>query len=91
MIYYINRFVGSPDSKVQQHIVELFGTEDVLKVVHNSPDRFLALRELYQHQLKKDARFVRYFEMRDTEIDLFIISSSRTNHPLGHVKMKEAF
>lgn len=91
MIDHINRFVESPDAQIQQHIVDLFGTEEVLDIIQNSPDRFMALRELYQRQLKKVARIVRFFEMRDKRHRPIYYLFFATNHPLGHSKMKEAF
>ncbi len=50
-----------------------------------------ALRGLYQKQLEQHAKYVRYFEMRNSDnrviYDLFFAG----NHPLGHLRMKEAF
>ena len=48
------------------------------------------LRELYQQQLQRHARFVRYFEMRsnNSRIQYYLFFAS--NHRLGHANMKEA-
>lgn len=90
MLDYVNRFLEHPDAATRQHIIELFGTPAVMQTV-KSPNRLLILRQLYQQQLQRYARFVRYFEMCNDQnrviYDLFFAS----NHALGHAKMKEAF
>lgn len=48
------------------------------------------LRTLYQSQLKRTARFVRYFEMRDHRDRPLYYLFFATNHELGHVRMKQA-
>jgi three-Cys-motif partner protein len=91
MLDPINRFLEHPDPQTKQHIVELFGTDEVLRIAQEPAGRIAKLRLLYQEQLKHCARFVRFFEMRNrdgrTIYDLFFAG----NHPLGHVRMKEAF
>ena len=91
MLDAVNRFLEHPDSRTRQHIVDLFGTGKVLQVASSPGDRIERLRLLYQEQLSRAARFVRYFRMRDRHgrdiYSLFFAS----NHPLGHAKMKEAF
>lgn len=89
MISAINRFLSY--SGVGKRIVELYGTDEVLKIAQTSVDRDLDLRLLYQRQLQKSARFVRYFEMRDRRNKLIYCLFFASNHPLGHSKMKEAF
>lgn len=91
MIGFINRFLEHPDSQIQQYIVDLFGTEEVLQIAQKSGNRIAELRLLYQAQLSKYARFVRYFEMRDCHNKTIYYLFFASNHPLGHVKMKEAF
>ncbi len=91
MIDSINRWLEHPDPKIQQHIVDLFGTSDVLKIAQAPGDRRAQLRLLYQSQLSKHARFVRYFEMRDCHGDTIYYLFFAGNHPLGHTRMKEAF
>lgn len=90
MVDPINRFVEHPNPQIVNHVAELYGTDEYLQIIQNSSDRVLELRNLYQRQLKKVARFVRYFEMRDgnNKIQYYLFFAS--NHPLGHVKMKEA-
>lgn len=91
MLDFINRFLEHPDPQTIQHIINLFGTSAVLDVAQQPGDRVTALRMLYQEQLKKYAKFVRYFEMRDDRNKTIYCLFFATNHRLGHVKMKEAF
>lgn len=91
MVDVINRFLEHPDVQTQQHIVDLFGTQQVLQVAQNPYGRIDALRLLYQEQLSKCARFVRYFEMRDCNGRTIYYLFFASNHPLGHVRIKEAF
>ena len=87
---YVNRFLEHPNPEITAHMIELFGTEEILKIATGSGDRMANLRSLYQKQLREAARYVRYFNMRDhrnTSIyDLFFAG----NHELGHYRMKEA-
>lgn len=87
----VNRFLEHPDSQTQGHIIELFGTPDVLNVAQQGGNRITELRLLYQKQLSKHARFVRYFEMRDQNHRAIYFLFFASNHPRGHTKMKEAF
>jgi three-Cys-motif partner protein len=91
MIDFINRFLEHPDLQTKQHIIDLFGTPLVLDIAQQPGDRVTALRMLYQEQLKKYAKYVRYFEMRDDRNKTIYYLFFATNHRLGHVKMKEAF
>jgi three-Cys-motif partner protein len=91
MVDAINRFLEHPDSKTQQHIVDLFGTQRVLQVAEKPCDRITELRLLYQEQLLACAHFVRYFEMRDCHGRTIYYLFFASNHRVGHVKMKEAF
>ncbi len=91
MVDSLNRWLTHPDAKIRQHIVELFGTEEVLTIAQGSGNRVAALRALYQKQLSECARFVRYFEMRNRRDRVIYYLFFAGNHPLGHVKMKEAF
>lgn len=87
----INRFLAHPDQMIRSHIVELFGTEEVLKIANESENRIGKLIRLYQRQLQKCARFVHYFEMRNSSDRPIYYLFFATNHPLGHLRMKEAF
>ncbi|RLC69460.1 MAG: hypothetical protein DRI81_20440 [Chloroflexi bacterium] len=91
MVDAINRFLEHPDLQTRQHIVELFGTQRVLQIAQRPCNRIAELRLLYQEQLSTCARFVRYFEMRDRHNRTIYYLFFASNHPLGHVKIKEAF
>jgi len=91
MVDSINRFIEHPNDQVVQHIIDAFGTPDVLGTARGPGDRVETLRMLYQRQLEQVAKFVRYFEMRDAKNRTIYYLFFATNHPLGHVKMKEAF
>ena len=91
MVDAINRFIEHPDPVIQQQIIDLFGTRQVIDVIGSGGDRVTELRLLYQSQLCKHARFVRYFEMRDENNRVIYDLFFATKHPLGHVRMKEAF
>lgn len=89
----INRFTNHEDNEIKQHILDLFGSSEVFELndrtsfEHGIKEK----RLLYQKQLQKIAKFVRFFEMSDKNgriiYDLFFASNNR----LGHIKMKEAF
>lgn len=87
---FINRFLEHPDPQIPTHVVEAFGTEEVLDIVNKEGDRTTNLRNLYQRRLLEVAKFVRFFQMRNRRnlpiYDLFFAG----NHELGHCRMKEA-
>jgi three-Cys-motif partner protein len=91
MIDYINRFVEHPDPGTRRHIIDLFATRKVLDAIKSEGDRISSLLLLYQKQLKRHARFVRFFEMKDDRNKILYYLFFASNHPLGHAKMKEAF
>jgi three-Cys-motif partner protein len=92
MIDYVNRFAEHPSVVDRQHIKNLLGASDTeINQVVNSQNRPLAFRQLYQDKLNEHAKFVRYFEMRDHRNKVIYYLFFASNHPLGHVKMKEAF
>ncbi len=90
MIDSINRWLNHPEQQITKKIAELFGTSKCFDIIRQSPNRINDLRNLYQEQLRKEAKFVRYFEMldRDTRVIYYLFFAS--NNRLGHVKMKEA-
>jgi three-Cys-motif partner protein len=90
MVSWINRFLESPNEKIKAHIVETFGTEEAIRVAAGSGDRVTALKNLYQKQLNKAARFVRYFELRNSDDRVVYYLFFATNNRLGHMKMKGA-
>ena len=91
MAEFINRFVDHPDANTRQHIIDLFGTTQSLQVIANGGNRLEALRQLYQTQLQTCAKYVRYFEMQDEQGRVIYYLFFTSNHPLGFVRMKEAF
>jgi three-Cys-motif partner protein len=91
MAEFINRFVEHPDVNTRQHIIDLFGTPRALQVIANGGNRLENLRQLYQTQLETCAKYVRYFEMKDEQGRLIYYLFFASKHPLGFVKMKEAF
>ena len=92
MVDSINRFIEHPNPIDRQHIRDLFGVcEESIENALQSSDRISTLRQLYQEQLQQCAKFVRYFEMRDSRNKVIYYLFFASNHPLGHVKMKEAF
>jgi len=87
----INRFINHPNASVPQHIIDTFGTSQVVDIIKKAGDRFAALRDLYQSQLSKHAKFVRYFEMCDENNRTIYYLFFASNNALGHKKMKESF
>jgi len=90
MVDHINRFLTHPHDEVRRHITDAFGTEEALKIAFGPGSRAEALRDLYQRQLQKAARFVRYFDIRDSDHRTIYYLFFASNNRLGHLKMKEA-
>jgi three-Cys-motif partner protein len=88
MVDSVNRWLSHPKKAVRDHIEQIFGTDECFNIT--GPDRAERLRDLYQRQLKKRARFVRYFEMRNQSGHAVYFLFFAGNHRLGHIKMKEA-
>jgi hypothetical protein len=88
MVDSVNRWLSHPNKSVRDHIEEIFGTDECFKIA--GPDRSERLRDLYQRQLKEQAKFVRYFEMRNQSGHAVYFLFFAGNHRLGHIKMKEA-
>lgn len=86
----INRWLDHPNTEISKHFADLFGTESCFDISQTAPNRVAALRNLYQEQLGRIAKFIRYFEMRDYNDKIQYYMFFASNHPLGHVKMKEA-
>jgi three-Cys-motif partner protein len=85
----INRFIGTEEAN--KHIVELFGAEEVIELIKSSKEnRIRDLRDLYQLMLTENAKFVRYFEMRNNDGRIIYYLFFCGNHNLGHLRMKEA-
>jgi three-Cys-motif partner protein len=90
----INRFLAHPDSNIQAHFEELFGTKEwrVLRNESNPDRRRDGIVNLYRQQLIQEARlqYVRIFEMinKGNRTEYFLYFG--TNSLLGLSKMKEA-
>ncbi|GAB62264.1 conserved hypothetical protein [Candidatus Jettenia caeni] len=89
MVDSINRWIDHPDQQITDHISELFGTSDCFDIIKQSPDRIAALCNLYQEQLRREVKYVRYFEMLDYDNRAIYYLFFASNHRLGYVKMKE--
>lgn len=90
MVDSINRWLGHPDDVIRAHISETFGTEEPFDIPMASSDRVTALKDMYHRQLKKIAKFVRYFELRDRNNRVVYYLFFASNNAKGHYKMKEA-
>jgi three-Cys-motif partner protein len=90
MVDSMNRWLTHPEDSIKGHIVETFGTDEAIKIARGVGDRATALKDLYHRQLKRAARFVRYFEMCDRDGRLVYYLFFASNNPLGHLKIKEA-
>ena len=85
----INRFLGTEDTK--EHISELFGTEAVIELIkYSNQNRVRDLKDMYQLMLQEQAKFVRYFEMRNNDNRIIYYLFFCSNNSLGHLRMKEA-
>lgn len=85
----LQRFVTELPAQADR-LIGLPGASDKIAAAHGSEARTLVSRQLYEMSLRRVAKFVRFFEMRDCDnrpvYDLFFA----TNSDLGHYKMKEA-
>jgi three-Cys-motif partner protein len=89
MVDSINRWLTHEDDVITSHISETFGTQDAIAIAKR-PDRTDSLKQLYFSQLRKLAKFVRYFEMRDHDNRVVYYLFFASNNALGHLRMKEA-
>ena len=90
MVDSINRWLTHPEEKVRAEIIETFGTEEAINIAFGHGNREQTLKDLYQRQLQKAAKFVRYFEMRNRDNRTIYYLFFASNNRLGHLKMKEA-
>lgn len=89
MFEEINRFLDHRDQT--ENFDQLFGCADWRDCINLSgPERNQALRDLYARKLGENAKYVRYFEMRNKSnaTDYFLFFA--TNSLQGLKKMKEA-
>jgi len=89
-ITFMNTTVTRFVTELPNHVNALIGDEQAADIIAKSADRLIDARRLYERSLRRVARFVRFFEMRNQKnvpiYDLFFA----TNNDLGHYKMKEA-
>lgn len=90
LITFMNSVIQRWVTELPEYVDQLIGKDGAAEEIANSPDTIVAARRLYQGDLRRVARFVRFFELRNRKnvpiYDLFFSS----NHPLGHYRMKEA-
>lgn len=84
----INRFIGTKDADF--HIDELFGIDNIFESIKDSTNRVRDLRDLYQIMLNNYVRYVRYFEMRNSDNKPIYYLFFASNNEMGHLKMKES-
>jgi three-Cys-motif partner protein len=89
MVDSINRWLTLSSEVITSYIAETFGSEDAVTIA-GRPDRINSLKQLYFQQLRKLARFVRYFEMRDKDNRVVYYLFFASKNPLGHLRMKQA-
>jgi three-Cys-motif partner protein len=84
---HVNRFLEQ--ESVRHHIQALFGLDEII-LPEGLVNRLEQVKQLYHNQLKKIAKYVGSFTMKDMRnhpiYDLFFAS----NHIMGFTKMKEA-
>ncbi len=91
MVDSLNRWLEHQEDGIQEHVTAAFGTEKAAEIVRSSgANRIQVLRDLYLKQLKKFAKYCRYFEMRDQKNRVLYYLFFISNNLLGFVKMKEA-
>jgi three-Cys-motif partner protein len=85
----VNRFV----SELPSHVADLIGDpsapEAILKAQVEGEGASEARRR-YESSLRRAAKFVRSFRMKDEDNSLVYDLFFATNHPLGHERMKKA-
>ena len=88
----INRFLSHPNPKHGENFNILFGTDEWKNGINlkNPIERDRFLHDLYGQQLRKNAKYVRSFRMRNNNnaIDYYLFYA--TNNLRGLAKMKEA-
>jgi three-Cys-motif partner protein len=90
LVTFMNHTVERWATELPAQTDRLIGIEGASVDIADAPNRITRARELYEQALRGAARFVRFFEMRNTKnrpiYDLFFA----TNSDIGHYKMKEA-
>lgn len=90
MADFANRFKDHPFEAVRVRITELLGREYDDGLDPNTETGCARLRQVYQEQLGKAAKWVRQFEMQGRTDRTLCYLFFGTNHRLGFQRMKEA-
>lgn len=90
MVDSMNRFLEVPNDEIKNHIVDFFGTEEVLGIPSLAGDRKKNLLNFYVQRIRSLVNNVRLFEMRNENDRTIYYLIFATKNPLGHLKMKEA-
>jgi len=90
MVDAFNRWLNHPAAEVRANISEAFGSDEPFEVLKRPGNRVETLTEIYREGLRKIARFVRSFELRDKNGRVVYHLFFASNKAKGHEKMKEA-
>jgi three-Cys-motif partner protein len=92
MVDSMNRFLEHPNPTIRDEIIDALGDGKAAEMVLSAygDTRVHNIRDIYLRQLSKYARYVRYFAMHDVTGRLQYLLFFAGNHPLGHMKIKEA-
>lgn len=91
MVDSVNRWMEHPEKEIRKHVTTTFGTDKAAQIINGSGrDRISSLRNLYLEQLRKIAKYCRYFEMRNADNKVVYYLYFISNNNLGYIKMKEA-
>ena len=90
MASFMNRFLDHPNDAVRAHIRAVFGGDEPFAVLNSPGNRVAQLAEIYRQKLRGIVRFVRSFELRDTQNKVVYYLFFASDNAVGHLKMKEA-
>ena len=90
LITFMDSTIKRFPEQLQGQINELIGNSKASDIISLSGDRIAKARELYQESLKRTAKFVCSFGMRNRNNKVIYYLFFATNHSLGYQKMKEA-
>lgn len=93
MLSRINRFLTHPEENIQDKIVDVFETSNVLAIpgiVGKGSMRIELLRGQYAESLERYAKYILPFAMHDRKGQLIYDLVFASQHDTGFLKMKEA-
>jgi len=92
MVDFLNRFLDHPNRDITEHILETYGTKEVLAIREGQGDRVGKLIDLYHRRLRSDtcAAHVLHFNMINRLNHILYSLFFATKHPLGLERMKDA-